>query len=87
MLEVWLRYGRRLVAGLTFQLAADITGTPIAPSWREVGQLGAIALIQTFLNLSLTGIWLSFAIGTPNRSGLAESELVLRPQICVEGWE
>ncbi len=35
--EVWLRYGRSPVAGLTFRLAADIVGTSIAPSWEEVG--------------------------------------------------
>lgn len=46
-------YGRWLVAGLTFQLAADIIGTSIAPSWQEVGQLGAIAVIRTFLNFFL----------------------------------
>jgi uncharacterized membrane protein len=51
--EVWLRYGRWLVAGLTFQLAADIIATSIAPSWQEVGQLGAIAVIRTFLNFFL----------------------------------
>jgi uncharacterized membrane protein len=50
---VWLRYGRWLVAGLTFQLAADIIGTSIAPGWQEVGQLGAIAVIRTFLNFFL----------------------------------
>jgi uncharacterized membrane protein len=50
---VLLRYGRWLVAGLTFQLAADIVETAIAPSWQEVGQLGAIALIRTFLNFFL----------------------------------
>jgi uncharacterized membrane protein len=50
---VWLRYGRWLVAGLTFQLAADIVGTAVAPSWEEVGQLGAIAVIRTFLNFFL----------------------------------
>ena len=51
--EVLVRYGRWLVAGLTFQLAADIIGTSIAPSWQEVGQLGAIAVIRTFLNFFL----------------------------------
>ena len=48
--ETLVRYGRWLVAGLTFQLAADIVGTSIAPSWQELGQLGAIAVIRTFLN-------------------------------------
>src|SRR5207247_5766940 len=51
--EVWLRYGRWLVAGLTFQLAADIIETSIAPNWQEVGRLGAIAVIRTFLNFFL----------------------------------
>jgi uncharacterized membrane protein len=51
--EVWLRYGRWLVAGLTFQLAADIIGTSVAPSWQEVGQLGAVAVIRTFLRYFL----------------------------------
>jgi uncharacterized membrane protein len=51
--EVWLQYSRWLVAGLTFQLAADIIGTAIAPNWNEIGQLGAIAVIRTFLNYFL----------------------------------
>ena len=50
---VWLRYARWLVAGLTFQLAADIVGTSIAPSWDEIGHLAAIAVIRTFLNYFL----------------------------------
>ena len=51
--EILVRYGRWLVAGLTFQLAADIIETSIAPNWQEVGQLGAIAVIRTFLNYFL----------------------------------
>jgi uncharacterized membrane protein len=51
--EIWRRYGRWLVAGLTFQLAADIIDTSIAPSWEEIGRLGAIAAIRTFLNFFL----------------------------------
>ena len=50
---VWLRYARWLVAGLTFQLAADIVGTAIAPTRGEIGRLGAIAVIRTFLNYFL----------------------------------
>jgi uncharacterized membrane protein len=50
---VLLRCGRWLVAGLTFQPAADIMQTSIAPSWQEFGQLGAIAAIRTFLNFFL----------------------------------
>ena len=51
--DVWLRYGRWLVAGLTFQLAADIIETSIAPSWDDIGRLAAIAAIRTFLNYFL----------------------------------
>jgi hypothetical protein len=36
-----------------FQLAADIIETSIAPSWEDLGQLGAIAVIRTFLNFFL----------------------------------
>ena len=49
----YLRYARWLIAGLTFQLAADIIETAIAPSWDEVGRLAAIAVIRTFLNYFL----------------------------------
>jgi uncharacterized membrane protein len=50
---VWLRFARALVAGLTFQLAADLVHTAIAPTWDEVGRLAAIAGIRTFLNYFL----------------------------------
>jgi uncharacterized membrane protein len=39
--------------GLEFELAADIVRTAIAPTWNEIGQLAAIALIRTFLNFFL----------------------------------
>ena len=51
--EVWLQYSRWLIYGLTFQLAADVIETSIAPSWNEIGQLGVIAVIRTFLNFFL----------------------------------
>ncbi|HVJ37270.1 MAG TPA: DUF1622 domain-containing protein [Stenotrophomonas sp.] len=50
---LWLTYGRWLVAALTFQLAADIIESSIAPTWKEVGMLGAVAVIRTFLNYFL----------------------------------
>jgi uncharacterized membrane protein len=50
---VWLQFARWLVAGLTFQLAADIVSTSFAPTWEEVGKLGAIAVIRTFLSYFL----------------------------------
>ncbi len=50
---VWLNFARWLVAALTFQLAADIVGTTSAPTWQEIGRLGAIAAIRTFLSYFL----------------------------------
>jgi uncharacterized membrane protein len=49
----YLQYARWLVAGLTFQIAADVIETSIAPTWEEIGRLGAIAVIRTFLNFFL----------------------------------
>jgi uncharacterized membrane protein len=50
---VWLKFARWLVAALTFQLAADIVSTTSAPTWQEIGRLGAIAAIRTFLSYFL----------------------------------
>jgi uncharacterized membrane protein len=50
---IWLRYSRWLVAGLTFQLAADIIESSIATDWSSVGRLAAVAAIRTFLNYFL----------------------------------
>lgn len=50
---VWLGYARWLVAGLTFQLAADILESATAESWDAVGRLAAVAAIRTFLNYFL----------------------------------
>ena len=50
---VWLRFARWLVAGLTFQLAADIVETTVAPTWDEIGRVAAIAVIRTFLTYFL----------------------------------
>jgi uncharacterized membrane protein len=50
---VWLGFARWLVAGLTFQLAADIVHTTVAPSWDDIGRLAAIAAIRTFLTYFL----------------------------------
>jgi uncharacterized membrane protein len=51
--EIWLRYARWLIAGLTFQLGADILESAIATDWQTVARLGAIAVIRTFLNYFL----------------------------------
>lgn len=51
--QAYLRYAHWLIAGLTFQLAADIIETAMAPSWDEIGRLAAVAVIRTFLNYFL----------------------------------
>jgi uncharacterized membrane protein len=50
---IWLMYAHWLVAGLTFQLAADIVNTSLAPTWNELGRLATIAAIRTFLSFFL----------------------------------
>jgi uncharacterized membrane protein len=50
---IWLSFAHWLVAGLTFQLAADIINTSFSPNWEELGHLAAIAVIRTFLNYFL----------------------------------
>ncbi len=48
-----LTLSRFLALGLEFQLAADIIATAVAPSWTQIGKLGAIAVIRTGLNYFL----------------------------------
>jgi uncharacterized membrane protein len=50
---VWRRFGTWLLLGLEFELAADIIRSVVAPTWQDIGQLGAIAVIRTFLNYFL----------------------------------
>ena len=50
---VWQRFGVWLLLGLEFELAADIIGTVISPTWADLGELAAIAVIRTFLNYFL----------------------------------
>jgi uncharacterized membrane protein len=45
-----LAFARYLTLGLEFQLAGDILRTAVAPTYREIGQLAAIAAIRTALN-------------------------------------
>lgn len=51
--EIWRSFGGWLLLGLEFELAADIIRSTIAPGWMEIAQLGAIAVIRTFLNYFL----------------------------------
>jgi uncharacterized membrane protein len=56
--SVWLDYARWLIAGLTFQLAADLVHTTVAPTWDDIGRLAAIAVTRTFLS---NATWKIFA--------------------------
>jgi len=51
--EVWIGLGVWLLLGLEFELGADIIRSAISPTWVQLGQLGAIAVIRTFLNYFL----------------------------------
>ena len=56
---VRLVLARYLALALEFQLGADILSTAIAPSWDQIGKLGAIAVIRTgltyFLSMEMRG--------------------------------
>lgn len=51
---VWMHFGMWLLLGLEFELGADVVKTAIAPTWSDIGQLGAVAVIRVFLNYFLT---------------------------------
>ena len=51
--HAWKGLGRWLVLALEFELAADIIRSAIAPTWTDIGQLAAIAVIRTGLNYAL----------------------------------
>jgi uncharacterized membrane protein len=51
--EIWRRFGTWLLLGLEFELAADIIASVVSPSWKDIGELAAIAVIRTFLNYFL----------------------------------
>jgi len=51
--QVWIHFGVSLLLGLEFELGADVIRSAISPTWEQLGQLGAIAVIRTFLNFFL----------------------------------
>lgn len=51
--DIWRRFASWIMFGLEFALAADIARTAIAPTWDDIGQLAAIAVIRTALNYFL----------------------------------
>jgi uncharacterized membrane protein len=70
-----LTLARYLALALEFQLGADILSTAIAPSWEQIGKLGAIAVIRTALNF-----FLSKEMQEERRQSGDEQEVVSRPQ-------
>ncbi len=69
-----LTLARYLALALEFQLGADILSTAIAPSWEQIGKLGAIAVIRTALNF-----FLSKEMEQERQQGDAEQQVVNRP--------
>lgn len=51
--EIWLHYAAWIVLALEFALAADLIETVVAPSWEQIGQLGAIGAIRIALGYFL----------------------------------
>jgi uncharacterized membrane protein len=48
-----VEFGTSVVVALELMLGADVLGTAVAPSWSDIGQLAAIAIIRTALNYFL----------------------------------
>lgn len=53
MAQIRLSLGRWLALALELALAADILRSVVAPTWDEIGKLGAIAALRTVLNYFL----------------------------------
>jgi uncharacterized membrane protein len=68
-----LTLARYLALALEFQLGADILSTAIAPSWEQIGKLGAIAVIRTALNF-----FLSKEMQDERKQGSNEQEVITR---------
>jgi uncharacterized membrane protein len=48
-----IEFGSSVAVALELMLGADVLGTAVAPSWSDIGQLAAIAIIRTALNYFL----------------------------------
>ena len=53
-LDLRKQLGSYLSLSLEFLIGADVLKTAISPTWNEIGMLGSIVLIRTFLNYFLT---------------------------------
>ncbi len=48
-----VQFGSSVAVALELMLGADVLATAVAPSWNDIGQLAAIAVIRTALNFFL----------------------------------
>lgn len=71
---VWLRFAGWILLALEFALGADLVRTAIAPSWEDIGKLGAIAGIRTFLGFFLGRDLETAEDGEPARANPPEAE-------------
>jgi len=67
-------FSRYLVMALEFELAADIIGTAISPTWDQLGKLAVIAIIRTLLSYYL-GLEMK-----DEKKELAERAMSTRPE-------
>ncbi len=51
--KIRIQFGSSLTVALELLLGADILATAIAPTWDDIGQLAAIAVLRTALNFFL----------------------------------
>lgn len=51
--QVRVQFGSSVAVALELMLGADVLATAVAPSWNDIGQLAAIAIIRTALNYFL----------------------------------
>ncbi len=51
--EIRVQFGSFVAVALELLLGADVLATAVAPSWNDIGQLAAIAVIRTALNYFL----------------------------------
>ena len=54
LVDIRLEFGRYILLGLEFFIAADIIQTIFLPTWSELGMLAAIVVIRTILSYFLT---------------------------------
>ena len=51
--EIRIQFGSSVAVSLELLLGADVLATAVAPSWNDIGQLAAIAVLRTALNYFL----------------------------------